>query len=278
MTFLESIILGIIQGLSEFIPISSTAHLTLAGHFMHLIDETQPEKWTAFIATIQLGTLLAVCVYYAKEIGRIITAFFHENFFGSGRTSFRSQSTDSRMGWFVIAGSLPIATIGLLLKHLIEGSFTKSPTVIGISLIALALIMAVAEKCGKFRREKKDLTLVDAVVVGLAQCIALIPGSSRSGTTISAGMFLGLRRDTAAEFSFLLSIPAIFASGLLEFVDCLSYLVPGEFMTLLIATLVSAISGYAAIAFLMKYLRNNTTFLFIIYRIIVGIAVLIYLA
>ena len=278
MTFLESIILGIIQGLSEFIPISSTAHLTLAGHFMHLIDETQPEKWTAFIATIQLGTLLAVCVYYAKEIGRIITAFFHENFFGSGRTSFRSQSTDSRMGWFVIAGSLPIATIGLLLKHLIEGSFTKSPTVIGISLIALALIMAVAEKCGKFRREKKDLTLVDAVVVGLAQCIALIPGSSRSGTTISAGMFLGLRRDTAAEFSFLLSIPAIFASGLLEFVDGLSYLVPGEFMTLLIATLVSAISGYAAIAFLMKYLRNNTTFLFIIYRIIVGIAVLIYLA
>lgn len=168
MTWIDSIILGIIQGLSEFIPISSTAHLTLAGHLLHVIDSAHPEKWTAFMATIQLGTLLAVCIFYAKEIGNIISAFLHENFSSAGRRSFKTQSTNSRMGWLVIAGSVPIATIGLALKHIIEGSFTKSPVVIGISLIALALIMAIAEKFGKFRREKSELTLVDAVIVGLA--------------------------------------------------------------------------------------------------------------
>ncbi len=277
MSILEAVILGLIQGLSEFIPISSTAHLTLAGHILGTMDASAPERWTSFIATIQLGTLLAVFIYFAKEIKTIPVAFLKENF-GSNRKRYSEQSHDSKMAWFIGVGTIPIVVIGLAIKKIIEGGFTKDPTVIGISLISLALILALAERFGKFRREIKDLTMKDALIVGFAQCLALIPGASRSGTTITAGMFAGMTRDTAAKFSFLLSIPAILASGLLEFYQSLEYISSSEITTLAVATAVAAISGYASIALLIKFLKTRTTYSFVIYRIAIGIAVLYYFA
>ena len=277
MSILEAVILGLIQGLSEFIPISSTAHLTLAGHILGTMDASAPERWTSFIATIQLGTLLAVFIYFAKETKTIPVAFLKENF-GSNRKRYSEQSHDSKMAWFIGVGTIPIVVIGLAIKKIIEGGFTKDPTVIGISLISLALILALAERFGKFRREIKDLTMKDALIVGFAQCLALIPGASRSGTTITAGMFAGMTRDTAAKFSFLLSIPAILASGLLEFYQSLEYISSSEIVTLAVATAVAAISGYASIALLIKFLKTRTTYSFVIYRIAIGIAVLYYFA
>ncbi|MCX8055712.1 MAG: UDP-diphosphatase, partial [Ignavibacteria bacterium] len=149
--------------------------------------------------------------------------------------------------------------------------------VIAISLIVLALILLLDEKIAKLPKSEKDLTFWDALVVGLAQCVALIPGSSRSGTTITAGLFLGMNRATAARFSFLLSIPAIFASGVLQFYQALSFVSAGEWFNILVATLVSAISGYFAIDFLIKYLKKHSTYIFIFYRIIIGIAILIFI-
>lgn len=277
MSILEAIILGLIQGLSEFIPISSTAHLTLAGHILGTMDASTPERWTSFIATIQLGTLLAVFIYFAKEIKTIPIAFLKENL-GSSRKKYSDQSHDSKMGWFIGVGTIPIVVVGLAIKKIIEGGFTKDPTVIGISLISLALILALAERFGKFKRETKDLTMKDALIVGFAQCLALIPGASRSGTTITAGMFAGMTRETAAKFSFLLSIPAVLASGLLEFYQSLEYINGSEFTTLAVATVVAAISGYASIALLIKFLKTRTTYSFVIYRILIGIAVLYYFA
>lgn len=276
MDILTSIILGLIQGLSEFIPISSTAHLTLAGNVMGITQTMDPKHWTAYIATIQLGTLLAVFVYFAKEIRTVPKAFLSENF-GKNKKKYSEQSIDSKFGYFVIAGTIPIVVIGLLIKKVIESEITKDPLVIGISLIALALVLALAEKVGKFKRENKDLTLKDSILVGLAQCVALIPGASRSGTTITAGLFLGMKRETAARFSFLLSIPAILASGLLEFYQSLEYISSGDLVSIIIATLVAAISGYASIAFLINFLKTKTTFIFILYRIIIGLAVLYFL-
>ena len=277
MSILEAVILGLIQGLSEFIPISSTAHLTRAGHILGTMDASAPERWTSFIATIQLGTLLAVFIYFAKEIKTIPVAFLKENF-GSNRKRYSEQTHDSKMAWFIGVGTIPIVVIGLAIKKIIEGGLTKDPTVIGISLISLALILALAERFGKFRREIKDLTMKDALIVGFAQCLALIPGASRSGTTITAGMFAGMTRDTAAKFSFLLSIPAILASGLLEFYQSLEYISSSEIVTLAVATAVAAISGYASIALLIKFLKTRTTYSFVIYRIAIGIAVLYYFA
>lgn len=273
MSLIEAIILGLIQGLTEFIPISSTAHLTLAGKLMGLIDPNNPEKWTAFMAIIQLGTIVAVMFYFRNEIFDITRDFLKENI--SKRTKFKEQSLNSRLGWYVILGSIPIVAIGLLIKKVIEGNITKDPLVIAISMITLAVILYFAEKKGNFTKDEEHISLKDAVLIGIAQCFALFPGASRSGTTITAGLFLGLKRDTAAKFSFLLSIPAILGSGLLEFKSAIAYLTPDEFLTLGIATLVSGISGYLSIAFLLKFLKNNTTILFINYRIIVGLILLI---
>jgi undecaprenyl-diphosphatase len=269
MTILEAIILGIIQGLSEFIPISSTAHLTIAGQLMGLVDMDNPEKWTAFIAVIQLGTLAAVLAYFARDIKNIPAAFLSENI-GGGRKKFSDQSHDSRMGWLIIIGSVPIVVVGLGLKDLIESGLTKDPMIIASSLIVLAIILAFAERIARFAKDIKGIGVKDSLVVGFAQCLALIPGSSRSGTTITAGLFLGMKRDVAARFSFLLSIPAVFGSGVLEFYQSLEYLQGEQLLTLAIATVASALSGYAAIAFLIRYLKTRSTMLFVWYRIGLG--------
>lgn len=275
MSILDSIILGIVQGLSEFLPISSTGHLTLFGKFMGLISEENPAEWTAFIAVIQLGTLASILVYFRKDVIDILSAFFKDNV--TERKSIKEQSLNSRLGWSIIIGTIPIVIIGLGFKDVIEGALTKNLYVIASSLIGLALILALAEKTAKHNRSIEDITFKDALIVGLAQAVALIPGSSRSGTTLTGGLFCGLKRETAARFSFLLSIPAIFASGMLELVKTLQSPASFDLIHVAIATIMSGISGWFAIDFLLKFLKKNSTFLFIFYRIAIGTTILILL-
>lgn len=272
MNLLEAILLGIIQGLTEFLPISSTGHLTVAGKLMNLISSEHPEHWTSFIAIIQLGTLISILIYFWKDIWNIAGAFIQQN---TKFVPFKEQTTDSRLGWLIIIGSVPVVIIGLLFKDIIEGALTKDLYVIAGSLIGLAIILAIAEKAAKFRKNISDINIIDSLVIGFAQALALIPGSSRSGTTITGGLFMGLKRETAARFSFLLSIPAILGSGLLQFYEALEFIDASMMINLIIATIVSAISGYIAIDFLLKFLRRYSTFLFIYYRIALGIIILI---
>jgi undecaprenyl-diphosphatase len=279
LSLIEAIILGIVQGITEFLPISSTGHLTLAGKLMdligppnHIISAVNPEHWTAFMAVIQLGTLAAVLIYFLKDIINIVSSFLKENL--KERKNFANQSMDSRLGWLIIIGTIPVVILGLSFKHLIEGSLTKNLWVISGSLIILAIILFVAEKTAKFKKEIKDITIKDALVIGIAQSFALIPGSSRSGTTITGGLFMGLKREPAARFSFLLSIPAVLASGLLELKESLPYIHGYGVINLIVATVVAGISGYMAIDFLLKFLKKNTTYVFIVYRIILGVIIL----
>ncbi|MBZ0181683.1 MAG: undecaprenyl-diphosphatase UppP [Melioribacteraceae bacterium] len=275
MNAIEAIFLGIIQGLTEFLPISSTGHLTVAGKLMNLISDQNPERWTSFIAVIQLGTLLAILIYFWKDLWNITIEFLRDNIIK--RKGFSEQSSNSKLGWYVIIGSIPVVIIGLGFKDIIEGAFTKNLYVIASSLIALGIILALAEKFGKFKKEMKDITWKDALIVGIAQSIALIPGSSRSGTTITAGLFIGLKRETAARFSFLLSVPAILGSGLLQFYESLEYIDSSGLISLIIATIASAVSGYLTIEFLLRFLKNNTTFIFVFYRIFIGLTIFVLL-
>ena len=273
MNIIEAIILGIIQGLTEFLPISSTGHLTVAGKLMGLISEEHPEQWTSFIAVIQLGTLVAILIYFWNDLWRITIDFINDNLLK--RKSFNNQSENSKMGWYIILGSIPVVFIGLVFKDLIEGSLTKNLYVIAASLILLGIILAFAEKFGKFKKELKEIKWYDALIVGFAQSLALIPGSSRSGTTITAGIFLGFKRETAARFSFLLSVPAILGSGLLQLYKALAFIDTSGILTLIIATITSAVSGYLTIEFLLKFLRKNSTVVFIVYRIAIGVVIII---
>lgn len=273
MNIIEAIILGILQGFTEFLPISSTGHLTVAGKLMSLISPEAPEQWTSFIAVIQLGTLISILIYFRKDLWNISKDFLIENL--KEKKSFSNQSFNSRTGWLIIIGTIPVVVIGLLFKDIIEGSLTKNLYVISASLIGLAIILAVAEKTARFRKEMKDITILDSLIIGFAQAFALIPGSSRSGTTITGGLFVGLNRESAARFSFLLSVPAILASGLLQLYEALKFIDSSMALNLIVSTIFSAISGYAAIDFLLKYLRKNTTFVFIYYRIALGLIIII---
>jgi len=270
MTLLQAIILGAIQGLTEFIPISSTAHLILAEKLMGLDARLTPEQTTAFIAVIQLGTLLAVISYFLRDIIQIIVGFIRGNLatLSGHRDSWARR--DARLGWLIIAGSIPIGSVGLAAKKIIEGRLTKNLYVIGASMIVWAILLLIAELTSKRRKTMEDLRIGDALIVGVAQVFSLIPGSSRSGTTITGGMFAGMTRETAARFSFLLSIPAVAASGLLELKEALHFIHGIGTVNLAVATVVSAIVGYVSIAFLLGYLRHHTTFVFIGYRLIVG--------
>jgi undecaprenyl-diphosphatase len=274
MSILHSLFLGIIQGLTEFLPVSSTAHLTIAGKFLGIISPEHPEQWTAFVAVIQLGTLAAVLLYFAKDISSITTTFLRENL-GAGRLPIKQQSLNARLGWMIGIGSVPIVVIGLGLKKIIEGNLTKDLTVISCSLIGLAVILAIAERLATFKKNINAVTWWDAIVVGCAQSLALIPGASRSGTTITAGLFLGMTRETAARFSFLLSIPAVLGSGLLELKHALGYITSADALALVVASAAAFVSGYASIAFLLKFLRSKSTYVFVIYRIALGVILLI---
>jgi undecaprenyl-diphosphatase len=275
LNLFEAILLGIIQGLTEFLPISSTGHLTVAGKLMNLVSADHPEQWTAFIALIQLGTLLAVLIYFWKDIISIIKDFFQDNLIK--RVKYSEQKINSKLGWLIIIGTIPVVIIGLAFKDAIEGALTKNLYVIAASLIILALILALAEKIAKFKKDLENITILDSIIIGFAQALALIPGSSRSGTTITAGLFVGLKRDSAARFSFLLSIPAVFASGVLQLYEAVKFVDQSMAVNIIVATIVSGISGYLAIDFLLKYLKKNSTFIFIYYRIALGIFILILL-
>jgi len=287
MDYLQAIILGIVQGLTEFIPISSTAHLVFASRLTNLY-EGHPEQITATIAVLQLGTLLAVFVYFAPDILSITAAFVrdHWNLLTrkrkvrfSGTHGIRPiwLSEEAWLGWLIILGSIPIGVVGLVFKEEIEGAFTKNLWIIAVMLITVAILLAIAEAVGTQRKEIKDFGLVDAITVGFAQVLALLPGASRSGSTIMGGLFAGQKREAAARFSFLLSIPAITASGLLQLKEAVSLLPPTSFAPLLVGTLVSAIVGYLSIWFLLSFLRKRSTAIFIIYRLVLGVAILILL-
>lgn len=275
MDIIQAIILGIIQGLTEFIPISSTAHLTLFGKLFGLIDPEHPENWTAFIAIVQLGTAAAVIIYFQNDylvIGKsLLNDMKKKNIDTSNRWSH-----ESRMALKILIATIPISVIGLVFKDFIHGTFTKEISTIGVSLITLAIILFIAEKIGKHKKTEEQTTIFDAFIVGFAQAIALIPGSSRSGTTITAGLFLGLNRETAARFSFHLSIPAILASGFFEMYEVRHHLSDLGILQLTISTVIAGIVGYLSIAFLLRYLRTHTTYLFIIYRVILGIILLMF--
>ena len=275
MSILESIILGIVQGLSEFLPISSSAHLTIAGKLMNVVPKDHPEFWTAFIAVIQLGTLVSIVIYFSKDIINITNDFFRDNF--KLKLKYGEQSLNSKLGWMIAVGTIPIVIAGLMMKELIEGSITKNLYLISISLIVFAVILAVAEKAAEHKRSIGELRLADSLLIGIAQALALIPGASRSGTTITGGLFVGLKRSDAARFSFLLSIPAVFASGLLELYSALKYIDASMMLNFAVATVASAVSGYIAIDFLIKYLKKHSTYIFVYYRIILGILILVLL-
>ena len=277
MTILQAIFLGLVQGLTEFIPVSSTAHLVFAARLVNLYggaDKTlQAEQTTATIAVIQLGTLLAVLIYFAPDIVNILRAFITDHLaWLRGRTEpgRPKLSQDAWLGWLVIIGSLPVGTVGVLMKKAIEGPSTKNLWVIATMMIVVGGLMAIAEVVGKRERDMNHLGVTDALSVGSAQVLALVPGSSRSGSTIMAGLFVGLTRETAARFSFLLSIPAIAASGLLELKEAVVKLPAGSYGALGVATVVSGVVGYASIWFLLRYLRTHSTGVFIVYRVIVG--------
>lgn len=280
MNLLQAIILGIIQGLTEFIPISSSGHLIVAQKMMGLDKPggMSPEQMTAFVAVIQLGTLAAVIIYFLNDILTITLGWVQGNLLWlqgqRGNRGYTARKA-ARLGWLIIIGSIPAGLAGLLAKKIIEGSLTKSLWVIGTSMIVWAVILWIAEQVGNKRREMEHAGLREALVVGVFQVFSLIPGSSRSGTTIAGALFAGMSREAAARFSFLLSIPIIAASGLLELREAFHILGDSTSMVnLAISTLVSAIVGYASIAFLISYLRRNSTLLFIVYRLIAGLGLL----
>ena len=285
MTYFQAIILGIVQGLTEFIPVSSTAHLVFAARVVNLyggVDKTlQAEQTTATIAVIQLGTLLAVLVYFTRDIVNILRAFVFDHLALLRGQADRGQpklSKDAWLGWLVIIGSIPVGIVGLLFKKQIEGPFTKNLWVIATMMIVVGGLLTIAEFVGKRDHDMSQLTIRDALAVGCAQVLSLIPGSSRSGSTIMGGLFAGQTRETAARFSFLLSIPAIAASGLLELNEAIEKLPPGSYGALIVATVVSGAVGYASIWFLLRFLRTHSTGVFIVYRVIVGAAILAALA
>jgi undecaprenyl-diphosphatase len=271
MTLFEATILGIVQGLTEFLPISSTAHLRIVPALAGWSD-----PGAAFTAIAQLGTLAAVLIYFRKDIIVIIQGVVRGIIQGKPL-----ESSEAKMGWMIVAGTIPIVILGLLFKHQIETSLRSLYWISG-ALIGLALVLSLAEWKIKQRLTKglplktiEKIGWKEALLIGLAQSVALIPGSSRSGVTITGGLFLNLSRETAARFSFLLSLPSVFAAALLELYKTWAVISASteNITNIVVATLVAGIVGYASIGFLLTYLKKHTTTIFIIYRLIAGTAI-----
>ncbi|MCB1137705.1 MAG: undecaprenyl-diphosphatase [Leptospiraceae bacterium] len=270
-----AIILGLVQGLAEFIPISSTAHLRIIPAFMQLQD-----PGAAYSAVLQLGTLLSLIVYFRKDLGEFIVATYRSILPEHGKpldfAQFRDWSLDARMPYYLIAGTIPVSVFGLALKDFIVGPF-RSLYVIAGSLILLAIFLWWADRTGKKERGVSSITMMDAFWIGMAQSLALVPGASRSGTTLMMGLFLGLSRQGSMRFSFLLSIPAIALSGIYELIKDFDELQTLGLEGLLLGTVVAGLSGYIAVAGLLRFLRSHSTFIFVAYRIILGILILVLL-
>jgi undecaprenyl-diphosphatase len=271
-----AVLLGIIQGITEFLPVSSTAHLTLAGKLFGLVSTDHPEAWTQFIAVMQLGTLAAVLIYFFRDILGMTRAVVRDLSTHGGGLGWKGYSKDSRLAFAIAIGTLPVGFIGFALKHVIEGVLTKTTAVIAASLIVLALLLWLAEKLSRRTKDLSRVSFLDALIIGCAQALALIPGSSRSGTTMTAALFIGFNRESAARFSFLLSIPAVAASGLFEMLRIDEHVFHLGMGNLVVATIVSGIAGYAAIAWLLRYLVRHTMMVFVWYRIVLGL-ILIFL-
>ncbi|MEU1303800.1 undecaprenyl-diphosphate phosphatase [Streptomyces shenzhenensis] len=274
MSWFESFVLGLVQGLTEFLPVSSSAHLRLTAAFSGWKD-----PGAAFTAITQIGTEAAVLIYFRKDIGRIVLAWFRSLFDKAMR-----QDHDAQMGWLVIIGSIPIGVLGVTLKDQIEGPF-RDLRITATMLIVVGLVIGFAdrraardEKGGRHRVAKQGKTLEslnvrDGLIYGLCQACALIPGVSRSGATISGGLFMGYRREAAARYSFLLAIPAVLASGAFELKDAMGsgHVAWGP---TLFATVIAFVSGYAVIAWFMKFISSKSFMPFVYYRVALGIVII----
>ncbi len=263
ISVVESFVLGLIQGLTEFIPISSTAHVRVIPALLGWND-----PGAAYSAVIQLGTLLALLVYFRADI-RSFTVESVRGVF-SGRPF---EHPDARIAWYLVIGTIPISIFGLVFKDFITGG-ARSLYVIAGSLIALAVILFFADRRASAAREVKDLSLWHVILIGLSQSMALIPGSSRSGTTLTGGLLLGYSRAASMRISFLLGIPAIGLSGLYELYKEWNHLMEAGPLPLVIGIVVSAVSGYASIAFLLNYLKTHSTLVFVVYRTLLGLMIL----
>ena len=272
MTILQSIILGIIQGLTEFLPISSSAHLVIAPYLLNWHIPAQD----AFIfdVLVQLGTLLAVIIYFRKDLYTIITCVIRSLF---QRRPWRPFSDpNARLGWFLVLATIPAVIAGLLFKNLVERVFS-SPLAAGLLLFGTAALLITAEQVGKRSRQIESITWLDALLVGLFQVISLLPGISRSGSTISGGMIRNLDRPSAARFSFLISVPVMIGAGFLAMVDLIQ--LPGftgQIPTLVAGFITAAVVGYLAIHWLLTYLSKRSLYVFAIYSIAASFTVVIF--
>jgi undecaprenyl-diphosphatase len=263
---LEAIVLGIVQGLTEFLPISSTGHLRIVPAFLGWED-----PGAAFTAVTQLGTMAAVLLYFRHDLLRIALAWLR-----SLRDPPARRELDARIGWYIVLGTIPIGIFGVLFKDQIETG-ARDLYLIGTALIVLGFVLLAAERMGTKTRTIEQIAARDGLAVGFAQALALVPGVSRSGATITAGLFLGLDRTTAARFSFLLSVPAVVLSGLFELGSILSGEEGQHVSTgnLIIATALAFVTGYAAIAWLLRYLTTHSLMVFVVYRVALGVVVLV---
>jgi undecaprenyl-diphosphatase len=265
MGWFEAVVLGLVQGLTEFLPISSSAHLRIVGTAFGWDD-----PGAAFTAITQIGTEAAVLLYFRRDIARIVSAWLQSLF---GR---RRNDPDARMGWLIIIGSIPIIVLGLLLKDRIETTF-RDLRIVAIALVAFSLILYWADRVGRKKRELADLTVGHGVAFGFAQALALIPGVSRSGGTITAGLFLGYTRSAAARYSFLLAIPAVLGSGFYEAYGALKGDAQGppvDWAPTILATVIAFAVGLSVIAWLLRYLNRGSFTPFVVYRVVLGLLVL----
>lgn len=264
MTWIEAIILGLVQGLTEFLPVSSSAHLRIVGEFL----PSAADPGAAFTAITQLGTELAVLIYFWKDITRIVGRWFQALV---GRIPH--SDPDVRMGWLIIIGSVPIGVLGLLLEDWIDTEF-RSLWVTATMLIVFGVLLAIADRLGRQSKPLTRLTVKDGLVFGFAQALALIPGVSRSGGTITAGLALGYTREAAARYAFLLAVPAVFASGLYKLAQVIAE--PGQegpygMGETALATVIAFVVGFAVIAWLMRFITTNSYMPFVWYRIALGL-------
>jgi undecaprenyl-diphosphatase len=269
MTWWQVVVLAIVQGLTEFLPVSSSGHLAITSRVFFAED-----AGASFTAVTQLGTEVAVLVYFARDIARISTAWVKGLFVSAHR------DTDYRMGWYVIIGTIPIGVIGLLFKDEIRTG-ARNLWLVASALVLFSAVIAAAEYFGRQTRHAEQLTWRDSLIVGLAQCLALVPGVSRSGATISTGLFLGLDRELAARFGFLLAIPAVFASGLFSLPDAFHPVGEGMSATgpqLLVATAIAFVVGFAAVSWFLRFLVRHSMYWFVGYRVLLGTVVLALLA
>ena len=268
VSWLQVVVLSVVQGLTEFLPVSSSGHLAIVSQafFGH-------DAGASFTAVIQIGTEVAVLIYFARDIARILKAWF------SGLFDKTKRNADYWLGWWVILGTIPIGAAGLIFKQYIRGD-VRNLWIIATALILFSAVIAAAEYYGKQTRPLEKFTWRDSLVIGSAQCLALIPGVSRSGATISAGLFLGQQREAAARFGFLLAIPAVLASGLFSLPDAFHPEGAGMSATgsqLLVGTIIAFVVGYAAVAWFLRFLVNHSMYWFVGYRVIVGVVVLVLL-